>query len=194
MRCLPVLIAIAAACGGSSSAQPPSPPPPGALQWWTTCGDPACSGHRDAGIVACTQQEEAGVSCAPASAECDPQSFCNAHLLCAASDPKQSGCPVSRMRFKKDIRFLSAAERAGYRDQLLSLPLATFRYRGAPDGSHLRLGFMIDGHESLACVDGDTVDLYGYASMAVAALQSQEQEIAQLRNELRALRKELKRR
>lgn len=187
MRCILTLIAVAA-CGGSA------PAPGNALQWFSTCGDPACSGHRDAGVAACTAQEEAGVSCSSASAECDPQNLCNSLLLCAASDPKQGGCPVSRMRFKKDIRYLSAAERSAYRDQLLSLPLATFRYRGAPGGSRLHLGFMIDGHESLACVDGDTVDLYGYASMAVAALQSQEQEIAQLRDELRELRKELRRR
>jgi hypothetical protein len=74
------------------------------------------------------------------------------------------------------------------------MPLATYRYRGAEDDSRLHLGFMIDGHESLARVDGDTVDLYSYASMAVAALQSQEQEIGELRKELRQLRKELKRR
>ena len=187
MRCLPVLIGIAAVgCGGSS--------PPPALQWFTTCGDTVCSGHRDAGVVACTQAEEAGVSCTSPPAECDPQNFCNSYLVCAASDPKQGGCPISRIRFKKDIRYLSLTDRAAYRDQLLSLPLATFRYRGAPDDSRLRLGFMIDGHESLACVDGDTVDLYGYASMAVAALQSQEQEIAQLRKELGELRSEMKRR
>lgn len=182
MRSVLALIAVAA-CGGT---------PAGSLQWFSTCGDPACNGHRDAGVASCTAQEEAGVSCSSASAECDPQNFCNALLLCAASDPKQGGCPVSRMRFKKDIRYLSDAERSAYRDQLLQLPLATFRYRH--DDSRLRLGFMIDGHESLACVDGDTVDLYGYASMAVAALQSQEQEIAQLRKELRQLRKQLARR
>ena len=189
MRSILALIAVAA-CGGPA----PAPAPGNALQWFSTCGDPACSGHRDAGIAACTAQEEAGVSCSSASAQCDPQSFCNSLLLCAQSDPKQGGCPISRMRFKKDIRYLSAADRAALRDQLLSLPLATFRYRGAPVGSRLHLGFMIDGHESLACVNGDTVDLYSYASMAVAALQSQEKEIAQLRDELRQLRKEIRRR
>ncbi len=102
MRCLP-MIAIAAACGGISPASPP--PPPASLQWFSTCGDPACSGHRDAGVVACTQQEEAGVSCPTASAQCDPGNLCNSYLLCAASDPKLSGCPVSRIRFKKDIRY-----------------------------------------------------------------------------------------
>ena len=54
----------------------------------------------------------------------------------------------------------------------------------------MHLGFLIDGHESLACVDPerDQVDLYGYASMAVAALQVQAREIEQLRAELAALK------
>ena len=52
------------------------------------------------------------------------------------------------------------------------------------------LGFLIDGHESLICVDParDQVDLYGYASMAVAALQAQNMEIEKLHEEVRELR------
>jgi len=96
------------------------------------------------------------------------------------------------MRYKKDIRYLSQEElRATARD-LLALPLADFRYREGDGRKHL--GFMIDGHESLACVDGDRVDLYGYASMAVAAVQVQAAEIAELRAELATLRKELRKR
>jgi hypothetical protein len=191
MRCLPVLIGLAAVGCGESSPTP-------ALHWFTTCGKAICLDAgvpgEDAGLPACTPAEQVGRACSDPATACDPQVGCDVALVCVASDPKQGGCPVSRMRFKKDIRYLSAADRAAVRDQLLSLPLATFRYRSAPDDSRLRLGFMIDGHESLACVDGDTVDLYGYASMAVAALQSQEQEIAQLRKELSELRRELRRR
>jgi hypothetical protein len=99
---------------------------------------------------------------------------------------------VSRARFKKDIRFLSSAELRAYSREVIELPLATFRYRSGDERT--RLGFLIDGHESLACVDGDRVDLYGYTSMAVAALQVQEEEIAQLRAEVAAMRKELARR
>jgi hypothetical protein len=53
---------------------------------------------------------------------------------------------------------------------------------------------MIDGHESLACVDGDHVDLYSYASMAVAALQVQEADIAELRRQVASLRAEMAKR
>jgi len=162
----------------------------GGLHWWTTCGDPLCAGHRDAGLPACTGSESAGASCAVAGAKCDPGDNCNVELVCAASDPKQGTCPVSRGRAKKDIRYLSAADLKTYRDQLLHLPLATYRYREEPEDSRLRLGFLIDGHESLICVDParDQVDLYGYASMAVAALQAQNMEIEKLHEEVRELR------
>ena len=160
-----------------------------ALQWWATCPDPACSSHRDAGIPACTT-EAAHAPCSQLGAQCDPGDRCNSHLVCSDQDPTPSvGCPISRMSEKTDIRFLSSEDLATYRDQVLALPLATFRYREGGPGSRLHLGFMIDGHESLVCVDPgrDRVDLYGYASMAVAALQVQAREIEQLRKQVAAL-------
>lgn len=178
--------ALAAACGGRTAA----------LRWWMTCGDPVGGlGHRDAGLPACTT-ETVGAACAPAGAECDPGNADNSELLCSATDPRQGpgGCPISRAAFKKDIRYLDAGELRALHDQLLDLPLATWRYREEPPSSRLHLGFVIDGHESLACVDAgrDQVDLYGYASMAVAALQAQEQEIAALRAEVAELRAALR--
>ena len=96
------------------------------------------------------------------------------------------------MRYKKDIHYLSREELRGYARDLLSVPLADFRYRGGDE--HMRLGFMIDGHESLACVDGDHVDLYSYTSMAVATLQIQQAEIAELRRQVAGLRAEMAKR
>ena len=143
-----LVVALLLSCGRGSTGLPD-----GGLHWWTTCGDPLCAGHRDAGLPACTGSESAGASCVVAGAKCDPGDNCNVELVCAASDPKQGTCPVSRGRAKKDIRYLSAADLKTYRDQLLHLPLATYRYREEPDDSRLRLGFLIDGHESLICVD-----------------------------------------
>jgi hypothetical protein len=144
-------------------------------------------------LPACTGSESADASCGVADAKCDPGDNCNVELVCAASDPKQGTCPISRSRAKKDIRYLSARDLETYRDQLLHLPLATYRYREEPEGARPRLGFLIDGHESLICVDParDQVDLYGYASMAVAALQAQNAEIEKLREEVRELRETL---
>jgi hypothetical protein len=51
--------------------------------------------------------------------------------------------------------------------------LATWRYKQDP--SKERLGFIIDDNERSVAVDGrrDMVDLYGYTSLAVAAIQNQ---------------------
>jgi ribosomal protein L29 len=166
--------------------------------WWNTCNSggpcpPPDAAVPDSGLPPCSPQL-AGSACPTLGDECDPQLGCGVHLRCSITDPTKQpgGCPVSRMRYKQDIRYLSQEElRATARD-LLSLPLADFRYRDGDVRKHL--GFMIDGHESLACVDGDRVDLYGYASMAVAAVQVQAAEIAELRAELASLRKELRKR
>ena len=58
------------------------------------------------------------------------------------------------------------------------------------------LGFIIDdvGPGPSVAPNGQTVDLYGYTSMAVATLQVQAQEIAELKAELAALKAELARR
>jgi hypothetical protein len=175
--------------GGGSGGSPQ-------LTWWMTCGDPVCEvgGHRDAGLPACTTGETAGSACSTPGAQCDPGDSCNAHLECSATDPKpQVGCPVSRKVAKTDIHYLSAAELKKVRDELISFPLATFRYRSGEAGSPTHLGFMIDDRESAICVDRERgqVDLYGYASMAVAALQVQEREIADLRREIAELRAQL---
>ena len=178
--CAMMAVACVAGCGSSAVA----------LQWWSTCGDPVfCSGHQDAGIPACTT-ETLHARCTNVGAECDPGDQCNTHLVCSDRDPRLvAGCPISRASAKTDVRFLTPAELRAYRDEILAVPLATFRYRDSGPGSRVHLGFLIDGHESLACVDADRdqVDLYGYASMAVAALQVQAREIEQLRKQVAAL-------
>jgi hypothetical protein len=74
------------------------------------------------------------------------------------------------------------------------LPLASYQYDlpGTPADRHL--GFIIDDVEPSPSVTpiGDTVDLYAYTSMAVAAVQEQAPEIDQLTREVASLRQELK--
>ena len=161
----------------------------GALLWYATCGDPVCGGHRDHGVARCTT-EAAGRACTSPGARCDPGNDCDEDLLCSTTDPRLQvgGCPISRASYKEDIHFLTQGELEVYNDQLLALPLATYRYRQSDAQKHL--GFLIDGHESLVCVEPerDRVDLYSYASMAVAALQVQARQIDELRKEVASLR------
>jgi len=157
------------------------------LAWYTTCGDPVCSGWRDKGLPPC--DSAAGGACSSEGASCDPMSACNQVLVCATSDPTLGGsCPISRREHKTDVDYLTPDQRAAYARQILTTPLATWRYRAAPERKHL--GFIIDDVEPSMSVDSarDQVDLYGYTSMAVAALQQQADQIATLERQLAELR------
>ncbi len=186
-----------ASCGGGSEPEPP--PTASRLSWYTTCGDPVCRGYGGPfpGVALCTTEREGDI-CATADAMCDPKNDCNARLQCASSDPKQQpgGCPISRARFKQDIRYLTEAQKEQIHEEIAALRLATYRYKaGGADGPP-RLGFLIDDIEERA--DGmlgrsainaerDQVDLYGYVSMAVAALQAQGRQIELLQSEINKL-------
>lgn len=156
------------------------------LTWFTTCGDPACGGHVDppAGVPACAG-EEVGATCADEGATCDLGDDCNARLICATEDPKSGpgGCPISLRRYKRDVHYLDAAATDALRQQVRDMPLATWRYLDAPAGSPERLGFLIDDRPGSPAVapTGERVDVYGLASMAVAALQAQERDLEALR-------------
>jgi protein tyrosine phosphatase (PTP) superfamily phosphohydrolase (DUF442 family) len=73
------------------------------------------------------------------------------------------------------------------------MPLATWHYRAEDDAAREHLGFIIDDNPESPAVarTGEHVDLYGYTSMAVAAIQAQQKQIAALEAEVAALRKEM---
>jgi len=177
-------------CCPGPAAECPSP------TWYYTCGDPVCGGHRDhPGVPPCSAGETPGAACSPEGATCDPGSDCNQLLVCATSDPTHGGrCPISRRDAKEDIRYLGAEEARRLHDELMKFRLATFRYKEAA-AARTQLGFMIDDVAPSPSIDParDMVDLYGYTSMAVAALQTQAREIEALTREVRALRRELER-
>ena len=171
----------------------------GALKWFSTCGPPVCqvSGAGGAGskIPACMATEKEGASCTVANAECDTGASCAGPLKCTTSDPTHGGnCPISRAKYKTDIEYLSGAERAKLANDVQSIPLVRYRYKDAPEREHL--GFIIEDVEPSPSVDSvhDRVDLYGYTSMAIAALQEQRREIESLKAELAELRSELAKR
>ncbi len=169
------------------------------LQWWTTCGDPVCSGHTpaDPPLPLCTDVNAAeGQSCPTAADMCDPVNSCNARMVCADADPKAGpgGCPISRRAFKTDVAYLSTGERDALAAELLTMPLATWRYlhEGAETPAHL--GFIIEDIEPSAAVQSrrDRGDLYGYTTMAVATIQQQQRKIEALEREMQALKKGLR--
>jgi hypothetical protein len=169
---------------------------PGPLQWYSTCGDPVCGGYVPPdGVPLCTPEQMAGAACDVEGATCDPMSECNALLVCATEDPKpqEPGCPISRARFKTEIEYLQPADLDRYAADLRSLRLATYRYREAPAGAPPRLGVILEDNEQGIWVDArhDRVDLYGYASLAVATLQLQQKQIAAMQVEIDRLSEQL---
>src|SRR5205814_1297888 len=110
-------------------------------------------------------------------------------------DPTHGGaCPISRAKYKENIEYLSSVERARLADDVQSIPLVRYLYKDAPEREHL--GFIIEDIEPSPSVDSrrDQVDLYGYTSMAVAALQQQHAQIETLRREVRTLQEKLRHR
>jgi len=173
----------------------------GALQWYTTCGDPVCMTPPDGGpsippgATLCTT-EMAGAACTTAGATCWPaDSMCGVQLICAESDPKNNpgGCPISRVSHKKNIEYLSEAEVASIADEARTMRLSSWHYKAENESSRRHVGFLIDDMpESIAVAEsGERVDLYGYTSMAIAAVQVQDKRLGALEKELAAMRSEM---
>jgi hypothetical protein len=165
------------------------------LQWYLTCGDPSCSGHSDdLGVDACTD-EVGGEACTSSGTTCDPIDDCNALLICADQDPRtqSGGCPISQRGLKRNIQYIDKVTRQRLARELLDVRLATYLYKGERDGVPARLGFIIDDMPGSRAVrpDAERGDLYGYTSMAVAAIQAQELRIKTLEQELANLKSEM---
>jgi hypothetical protein len=175
--------------GGSSSGQ---------LQWYSTCGDPVCGPEpRDLGLPACAAGVSEGTACSTSGEQCDAQLGCGASLICASSDPKTGpgGCPISRAAYKADVSYVSAEQRAQLTRDLLAIPLASYVYR-EDEGQTRQLGFIMEDVEPSPSVYSsmNKVNLYGYTSMVVAAVQEQQLELERLRAEVAELREELAKR
>jgi hypothetical protein len=150
----------------------------------TATGAPLCDPSKGQAV---------GGACSPEGATCDPGGDCQGNLLCTTKDPKSGvGCPISRAKYKQDIEYLSQDERQSLANDLQSIPLVRYRYKEGPAREHL--GFIIEDVEPSPSVDSqrDQVDLYGYTSMAVAALQQQHAEIEALKREVKELKAALR--
>jgi hypothetical protein len=163
-------------------------------QLWTTCGDPVCAGWSPKGLPNC-RAHKAGDKCSLGivGKECDPHDACNATLECETSDPKAGGCPVSVRSAKKEISYLTDADERSVHDALINVRLANWRYNQESDAVPTHLGFIIDdvGQQPMVAADGGHVDLYGYTSMAVAAVQVQQKQIDALQAQIKELQAQL---
>lgn len=103
-----------------------------------------------------------------------------------------SPCPISQRKMKKDILYLTDGEKQQLSSELMSFPLATYRYKVEGPEQKPHLGFIIDDVAPSPAVlqSGERVDLYGYSTMTVAALQVQAKEIAELKKQMEDLKKE----
>jgi hypothetical protein len=100
---------------------------------------------------------------------------------------------VSRRAAKRDIEYLNGGDLASAEDAVLKIPLARFNYKWDSPNERRRLGFIIEDIAPSPGVDeaNGVVDLYGYTSLAVAALQEHAREIAQLRQQVEQLERRL---
>lgn len=163
----------------------------------------ACATGPCCGSTCCSAGEWCDTSAATPVCRCGSNDACTGGNTCNAptvnvSNPcgvvccMGAGCPVSRRAFKRDIHELDRAEIDRVAAELARIKLTTYRYKTDPAASPRRLGFIIDDTKSSYPVnaDGASVNLYGYVSMAVAAIQAQSREIEALRAELARLKSE----
>jgi hypothetical protein len=153
----------------------------------------------DGGLV------DAGAGCPPIGSSCSQagqtcgtasQANCGVTLVCASQDPKggPGGCPVSSRQYKDGITYADDTKLQQLHDEALGLRLATYTYKPqVADPGPTHLGFIIEDSLQTPAVDRahNRVDMYGYVSMVVAGMQVQEKEIAELRAELAAARRDV---
>ncbi|MBS2018330.1 MAG: tail fiber domain-containing protein [Deltaproteobacteria bacterium] len=190
----------------------PKPPPPSP----TDCSAPnACGPAPGIPDQICDDGSVAGAKCvasksgacgwqittcpAPAPDKCG-KSTCSKGQTCCSGMPfpeptcvNGTMCPISQRKHKKDVSYLSESDKQRLSDELLGIPLATYRYKSEGEAERTHLGFIIDDIAPSPAVTstGERVDMYGYATMSVAALQVQAKEIADLRRQIDDLKTEL---
>lgn len=161
------------------------------------CDETKVAWHCFTGPKYCpTPRPRVGSACSVEGDSCavSPPQECGQALLNCQSGVwtlQADGCPASSAKVKKDIAYVDDARAEALHEQLMSVRLATYRYKAVDHDPHL--GFIIEDmpNGSPAVLPSrERVDLYGYVSMAVASLQVQEQQIRKLQVEVDQLAKE----
>jgi hypothetical protein len=173
------------ACTCTNCADYPIPFCDGPLQWKCDAPSPDPGCPHAPGVLGTTCSPE-GLTC---RYRCDLGRACTGGIW--VESQVGAGCPISLRGAKRDIRYVTGPDRARLAADLARIRLATYHYRDPANGEGVRLGFIIDDSPDIAAVDAGhgRVDLYAYASMAVAALQEQARQIAELRREVARLKR-----
>lgn len=176
--------------GGSAGQGGGGGEPTAGFYWRYKCGGPLCEDDPH-----CTT-EMVDTPCTEGATSCVTDIACNMYLVCTTDETSDSlPCPVSKAEHKADIAYLDDREINKLYSDLTTMPLATWRYKEETPGEKPHLGFIIDDQPPASPAvqkSGDLVDLYGYTSMAVAAIQAQKKEIDSLKAEMKSLREDLR--
>jgi hypothetical protein len=183
-------------CPSFPVGQPPCNPDAGVtmnccdtskIVWYCFDGPPYCP----------TPRPRIGSACAKDGDQCavEPAQECGQAIMRCEKGvwtlPFNS-CPVSTAKAKKDIAYLSPDDADRLHDEAMRVRLATYRYRtGDHDATHL--GFIIEDMppgSPAVMASREHVDLYGYSSMTIAALQAQERHIEALERRIAQLEAE----
>jgi hypothetical protein len=106
-------------------------------------------------------------------------------------DLTRGACAASSASVKRDITYVDQERAERLHEELMSVKLATYRYKAGDESAHL--GFIIEDMppgSPAVLASRDRVDLYGYVSMTVASVQKQQKEIDLLTREVARLAKE----
>ncbi len=161
----------------------------GPLAW--ACGTPNAIQGCPAGIP------NQGTVCASEGLQCDYGCESNMARTCTGgvwvTSSSPGGCPISTRAVKRDITYITPSQADALAHEVRSTRLATYEYTLPGLTGRRRLGFILEDQPASFAADPEhsQVDLYGYTSMLVAAVQSQSREIDALRTEVDALRRAL---
>jgi hypothetical protein len=104
----------------------------------------------------------------------------------------QNNCPISSRRAKRNIDYLSEQQAEAIAQATLRTRLATYEYIDPALRGPRRLGFILEDpttHPYARDPDVSVVDMYGYSSMLLATVQSQQRQIEELQRAVRALQR-----
>ncbi len=157
------------------------------------CGEPQqCEVLEDQEPLTCEAHESCcgNVCCGIGEICCTGVPFEPGEGSCIPED-SVGGCPQSLRSVKDDIEYLSSEQVEALGQQAKEIRLTTWRYKSEPEsmGSQ-HLGFIIEDVPGPYTVqaDGRHVNLYGYTSLAVAAVQTQAKEIELLKEQVELLK------